>query len=93
MAGGTQRARRPACGLQRRSHPVLLDLEMHVRPGPEAGHRLGREPPQAGPARLERARLQHPVTAPEDLERGHHGTPETRGPAPADRQHGCEDTG
>jgi hypothetical protein len=30
---------------------------------------------------------------PEDLERSHHGTPEPRGPAPADRQHGCEDAG
>lgn len=66
---------------------------MHVRLGPEAGHWLGREPPQAGPARLERARLQHLVTAPEDLKHGHHSTPEPRAPAPADRQHGCEDTG
>jgi hypothetical protein len=31
MAGIAQRACRPACGLQRCGHSVLLDLEMHLR--------------------------------------------------------------
>jgi len=36
---------------------------------------------------------QHPVTTPEDPERGHHSTLEPRWFVPAGRQHGCEDVG
>lgn len=39
------------------------------------------------------ARLQHPVSAPEDLERDHHCTTQQCRPASTDRQHRREDAG
>ena len=79
MASSCQWSARPPCCVQRHCDPILPDLEVHVWAGPSSSNEPGREPDQAGPAGLGRARLQHPVAAPEDAECGHRSAPQQHG--------------